>query len=127
MKQGRVSITSHDAHIYLRDTQDARQLVECVWGSKSTELTEEEMDPRGSFLVHTNDGKIIVDFINNAGQRLQRFSGNSADVLCRKMAPYHLVGPGQSGHAIYLGIQLARAEECLRIGKDFTQDQPIPR
>ena len=38
MQQGRVSITSHDAHIYLRDLSDARQLVECVWGSKAIEL-----------------------------------------------------------------------------------------
>ena len=127
MQQGSVSITSHSAHIYFRDIDDASQLTNCVWGNKSIELTEKDMDPRGAFIVRVHNGKIVLDCINDAGQRLQRFSSTSADVLNRKIAPYHVTGPGQSGHACYLGIQLARAEECLRRGKEFTQDQPIPR
>ena len=125
MRQGRVSITSHDAHIYLRDLSDARQLVECVWDNKSIELTEEDMDPRGSFRVHINEGRIIVEFVSATGQSLQRFSGTTANVLCRKMAPYYLTSPDQSAHACYLGMELMKAEWCLRNGKEYIQDETL--
>ena len=125
MRQGRVVITTHDAHIYFRDMSDARQLVECVWESKPIALTEEDMDPRGSFLVEVSERRIIVDVVNVAGQRLDRISGTSANVICRKMAPLYLIGPDQSGHACYLGMELMKAEWCLRNGKEYIQDETL--
>ena len=124
MQRGRVLITSHDAHIYMRDIKDVRQLVACAWGSTSLELSDADMDPRGSFLVRITEKNIVVDCVNGAGDLLQRFSGTDATDIYREIVHYHLIS--QPGHGCYLGIQLARAEECLRRNLSFTQDEPIP-
>ena len=124
MKQGKVIITSHDAHIYMRDIEDVRQLVQCAWGNKSLTLSDSDMDPRGSFLVRLIDNEIVVDLVDNNGQLLQQFSGTDANTISREIALNNLIS--QYGHGCYLGIQLARAEECLRRDLPFVQDQPIP-
>lgn len=124
MQRGKIVITSNDAHIYMRDIKDARQVVQCAWGNKSPELSESDMDPRGSFLVRIANEEIIVDCINNAGDLLQQFSGTSAESIYRQIVLYHLIS--QSSHGCYLGIQLARAEECLRRNLPFTQDEMVP-
>ena len=124
MEQGKVVITSHDAHIYMRDIKDVRQVVQCAWGNKSLTLSDADMDPRGSFLIRLTDNKIAVDLVNNSGQLLQQFSGTGADTIGREIALNHLMS--QSEHGCYLGIQLARAEECLRRDLPFVQDEPVP-
>lgn len=37
----------------------------------------------------------------------------------------HLVLDGDTGHAFYLGVELARAEIAWQLGKRYTQDQPL--
>ena len=123
MQRGKVIITSHDAHVYMHDIKDVRQLVQCAWGSKSLTLSESNMDPRGSFLIRIADDKVTVDCINNAGDLLQQFSGKNANEIYQEIVHYHLIS--QPEHGCYLGIQLARAEECLRRNLPFTQDKPI--
>ena len=124
IEQGKVTITSHDAHIYMRDIKDVRQVVQCAWGNRSLTLSDADMDPRGSFLVRLIDNEIVVDLVNNSGQLLQQFSGTDADAIGREIALSHLIS--QSEHGCYLGIQLARAEECLRRNLPFVQDEPVP-
>lgn len=125
-KPEKLIICSHDAHIYERDIEDARKLTECIWGQPPAELSEEEMDPRGSFIIRILNGRITVDFIDSVGQTLEKFSGTNADELNRQIGMRDLIGYGRSDHAIYLGVQLAIAEWCLIHNKPYEQDKPPP-
>lgn len=121
MRRGRVIIVSHDAHVHLRDSKGAQQVVQCA--RENNAFTAHDSNPRGSFHIYLSDSKIKVDCVNDTRDLLRCFSGSNADDVYQKMAQHHLVGRPECGY--YLGIQLARAEECLRRGLPFTQDQPI--
>jgi thymidylate synthase len=122
---GVLQITSQSAHFYESDWDNARKLAACAfWERPVNKMYDASAaDPRGVFLIRVSDGKIKVDFNTLGGQPLLQFEGKSADLLALKIAQNELIS--QSGHALDIGIQLARAEIALKKGIEFTQDRPL--
>ena len=123
MQRGRVIITSHDAHIQMRDSKNARQVVQRARESRSLTASSNP-NPRGSFQICIKGNSITVACVNGTGNLLQRFAGTDASELYREIVHHRLISKPE--HGCYIGVQLARAEECLRRNLPFTQDKPIP-
>ena len=123
IQRGRVIITSHDAHIQARDNKGVRQILRHT-REKNSPTPSNNPDPRGSFRIYIKGSSIVVDCINSKGNLLQQFTGTDASEIYRGIVHHHLIS--QPEHGCYIGVQLARAEECLRRNLPFTQDKPIP-
>lgn len=122
---GALQITSQSAHLYEGDWDNAKKLAQCAfWNRPPKKITNAaEADPRGLFLIHVSGGQIKVEFSSPTGQPLLQLEGQSADMLALEIAQHELIS--QSGHALDIGIQLARAELALQKGLEFTQDRPL--
>lgn len=122
---GALQITSQSAHLYEGDWDNAKKLAQCAfWDRPPKKMVDAtEADPRGIFLIRVSDGKIKVEFNTTTGQPLLQFEGKSADMLALKIAQNELIS--QSGHALDIGIQLARAELALQKGVEFIQDRQL--
>jgi dihydropteroate synthase-like protein len=76
-----------------------------------------EMDPAGSFRIGVAKGKIVV--IHDAVALV----GVSARDLLAEIVDRGLVT--RLDHAGYLGRELERAETAIRIGRSYSQDEPL--
>lgn len=121
---GALQITSQSAHIYEADWENARKLSACrFWERPATKLNADDADPRGIFVIRIQGDNIVVEFNSREGQPLLTLEGKSADMLALELAKHDLMSQG--GHALDIGIQLARAEIALKKGIAFTQDRPL--
>lgn len=122
---GSLQITSQSAHIYEGDWDNAKKLATCsFWEHPIQKMYDAaQADARGVFLIRVQKENIVVDFNSLNGQPLLTFEGKSADMLALQIAQNELIS--QSGHALDIGIQLARAEIALKKGVEFTQDRPL--
>jgi thymidylate synthase (methanogen type) len=122
---GVLQITSQSAHIYEGDWENANKLAACAFWQRPVQKMYDaaQADPRGIFIIRLQDKKIKIDFNSLTGEPLLQFEGVSADRLGLQIAQHELIS--QSGHALDIGIQLARAEIALKKGIAFTQDRPL--
>lgn len=117
---GDLVIVSQSAHIYADSWEAARQI--------TTEHAREYLknprlvrDPRGSFNIRVEGFQIRVDHYSPEGNLLATFNGGSARALQRELAFF----TSRIDHAIYLGMELAKAELALKNGWTYTQDQEL--
>lgn len=84
---------------------------------------EPELDPIGVFRVNVNhdEGCIEALYIGRKGRIL--IKGRSAKALRDEIIARGLVT--QLSHAMYLGAEFAKAEEALRLGKNYVQEAPL--
>jgi dihydropteroate synthase-like protein len=86
-----------------------------------------EMDPRGVFRVMVDrDARSIVALYyvsNEAGEPSIVVRGADADAVMAEVLRLGLVS--RLDHAAYLGGELVKAEEALRIGRDYVQDSAL--
>lgn len=117
---GDLVIVSQSAHIYADAWEPARSIVQEHQREylKNPRLVR---DPRGSFTVRVEGFQIHVDHYSPEGNLLATFSGTQARVLQRELAFY----VSRVDHAIYLGMELAKAELALKNGWAYTQDQEL--
>lgn len=122
---GMLQITSQSAHIYEADWENAKKLATCAFWERPVKKFYDvaDADPRGIFLIRVQNKKIMVDFNTLNGEPLLQFEGSSADYIALQIAQHDLIS--QSGHALDIGIQLARAEIALKKGIEFIQDRPL--
>lgn len=85
-------------------------------------------DPRGNFVVEVEKDFIKVAHYSPAGELLARYEADgrqpkAAEKLYREIAAN--VPPSCIGHALDLGVQLGRAEDAVKLGLPFVQDQPL--
>ncbi len=96
-------------------------------GAERVELDEYripvKIDPYGVFKIRVNheDGVIEALYIGFKGRRLIR--SRSAEAISNYIVDKGLVS--SLSHALYLGRELAKAEEALRIGKNYVQEKPL--
>ncbi|MEM4694759.1 MAG: dihydropteroate synthase-like protein [Ignisphaera sp.] len=85
--------------------------------------TEYALDPLGIFKIDVNhdEGFIEALYIGRKGKILIR--GKTAKAIRDEILSRELVS--SLSHAIYLGIELAKAEEALRTGKNYIQELPL--
>ncbi len=117
---GDLVIVSHSAHIYADSWEPARQIAQ----EHQREYFPNPRlvrDPRGSFNIRLEGFQIHVDHYSPEGTLLATFSGTTARALQRDLAFF----VSRVDHAIYLGMELAKAELALKNGWRYTQDQGI--
>lgn len=83
---------------------------------------EPKPDPTGYFLIDVDHerGVIIIEFRGRGGTF--RLEGSSALSLAREAVRRSGV---TAEHAAYLGYELYKAELALRLGRTYTQDEPL--
>ena len=78
-------------------------------------------DPASNFLIRLHDGCINLTHLSPDGKRLETFSDTSAVALYQQLADEFRVS--DINHALYLGYELARAQQALISGELYEQDQ----
>jgi len=84
---------------------------------------EYELDPLGVFKIRVNHDEECIEalYIGKKGKIL--IKGKSARAIRDEILRRGLVS--SLSHAFYLGIELAKAEEALSIGKNYIQEKPL--
>ena len=62
--------------------------------------------------------------MNPTGSKIGTYSGKTAMQVYQKLVEDHALSI--IGHALDLGGELQKAEMCLRLGLQYTQDRPVP-
>ena len=120
--QGALTIVSQSAHIYEQDFDEAKKTAMCFRETIS-EITAEKMDKRGACIVRIDGDTIILELKSPFGDVLQTFESKTANEMVKTLG--HLDLLQQSGHALDIGVQLARAEIAIKKGIPFIQDKDI--
>ncbi len=117
---GDLTINSQSAHIYEDCFVKARSIVEKYY-HKYVMPAPLQWDPRGSFYIEITDDEIIVHHLSGSNEVIGAYSGKTAKELRDKIIRDSVVG--NTAHAMYLGIELARAEYALKRGEEYKQDE----
>ncbi len=117
---GDLVIVSQSAHIYADSWEPARAITHehAREYLKNPRLVR---DPRGSFNIRVEGYQIHVDHYSPEGNLLATFNGSNARTLQRELGFY----VSRVDHAIYLGMELAKAELALKNNLTYTQDQDL--
>lgn len=117
---GDLVLISQSAHIYA-DSWDAARLITTEHAREYLKNPRLVRDPRGSFNIRVEGFQIRVDHYSPEGNLLATFNGSNARALQRELAFY----TSRVDHAIYLGMELEKAELALKNGWTYTQDQEL--
>jgi thymidylate synthase len=109
---GPVTVISHSISIDRKELDRALALI----GHRSFTIRE---DPCGYFRLSLDGAEILVEH-RHGDVTLKEYRGRKAVHLQHQLA--RDLALSDLNHAMYLGRQLARAEECLRTGTEFEQE-----
>ncbi len=80
-------------------------------------------DPRGYYVIKTENNKIIVDHYSPVSKLLKSYNGTTCrditdqiNSTCHPTNPYHIS---------YLGEELAKAEISIKFNLQYTQDMEL--
>lgn len=122
---GSLVTISTRAHIYQSAYETAQYLVK-----KHRKKVREVWDQRGNLAIKVEGKKIVVVHYSPDGRFLQEFKVDgcqprAADKVAEELLRRQVIS--QVSHALYLGQQLARAEEAIKLGLKFEQDKELMR
>jgi thymidylate synthase len=119
LKMGPLITISQSAHIYDDTWSNAEQLIKQQYLRISRKI--DYYDPTGNFLVEIAEKEIVVTQTTPGnGEVVGCYSGKDALKLLREICA---ASPSiRVDHAGYLGMELQRASECLKIGAKYIQD-----
>ena len=80
-------------------------------------------DPRGLFIISTEDNKISACFKTPNGEILLTITGKTALGVAKKIAQLELTNLPE--HLIDIGCELQKAEIAISQGIAYTQDKPL--
>lgn len=107
---------SQSAHLYDHAFAYADEVVEKYYGKTQKQYN----DPVGNFLVEVVESQIKVSRMDATGKSVREYAGRNVGQLLDAIA---LDAPAiKPEHAMYLGVQINTAWNCLRFGENFTQD-----
>ncbi|MGQ9919701.1 MAG: DUF4346 domain-containing protein [Desulfobacca sp.] len=109
---GPITVVSHSISIDRKELDRALAMLH----HRTCRLRE---DPYGYFRLSLDNGNILVEH-RYGDVTLKEYRGTKAVHLQQQLA--RDLALSDLNHALYLGRQLARAEECLRTGRDFEQE-----
>ncbi len=81
-----------------------------------------KQDPRGSFKISLQEGSIMVVHYQKMQPTVALY-GQTAWELYQEIINRELVS--RMEHAAYLGQELQKAEDALKLGKNYVQDFPL--
>ncbi len=118
IEPGILTIISGSAQIYRHYYQQVNEMLE-----KFRKKEEDFHDPRGNFLIAVRDSKIIATLSDpKTGRELEKFEGSTAAELYKKIA---FKADINTGHAMYLGSELMKAEIALKNNVVYEQDSEL--
>jgi len=123
LPMGDLTTISASAHIYDFNFKEALKIIENNYDPAFEE------DPRGYFKISIGKNEIIAEHCNPEGNVLKTYT-QKMDVqkpameLSRKINKDLAVS--LTSHAFDLGIELYKAETCLKLGINYTQDAVLP-
>jgi thymidylate synthase len=117
---GDLAILSHSAHVYAHDWEAAGDLTTHHYRAVDPRLVR---DARGSFVIALEPPEIVVRHYTPEGEHLQSWRGTNARELGLTVLPY----VGETSHAIYLGMELQKAEFAIMLNQPaaYHQDRPL--
>ncbi|HLC67205.1 MAG TPA: thymidylate synthase [Candidatus Nanoarchaeia archaeon] len=114
---GKFTITSVSAHVYQHNFREVLELIE----QNINHLARFVVDPKGLFVVEVKEGLIQVEYRTNEGELIQTFSGKNGEELYKDIARDDIFS--FFAHSAYLGYQIAKAEQSLKLGIPYVQDK----
>jgi thymidylate synthase len=120
LKMGPLITISQSAHIYDDTWENAEQLIQQQYLAICRQI--DYHDPAGNFVIEVAEDKIVVTHTTpGSGSFVACYSGFDALKLVREICA---ASPSiRPDHAGYLGMELHKAAECLKTGKQYVQDR----
>ena len=120
LRMGPLMILSQSAHIYDDCWENADRLIQQQYAKICRDL--DYYDEAGNFLIEIADGKMVVTQTTpGSGEVVACYAAKDPLRLVREIcAASPAIRPD---HAGYLGMELQKAAECLKLGKQYIQDQ----
>ncbi|MCL1467750.1 thymidylate synthase [Argonema galeatum] len=120
LKMGPLITVSQSAHIYDDTWENADRLIKQQYSAICKQM--DYCDPSGNFLIEIADNKIVVSQTTpGSGEIVARYSSKDALKLIREICN---ASPAiRPDHAGYLGLELQKAADCLKTGKQYIQDR----
>lgn len=120
LKLGPLITLSQSAHIYDDTWSNAEQLIKEQYAAIFKKL--DYYDPAGNFLIEIAEEKIVVTHTTpGSGEIVGCYSGKNPLKLIKEIcADLPAICPD---HAGYLGMELQKAANCIRLDKLYIQDQ----
>ena len=112
MTPGAITVISHSISIDRRELDRALEVI----GRRPFEV---RTDPYGYFRISLDQGEIVVEH-RWGDVTLKTYRSDSARQLQHRLA--RDLALSDLNHALYLGRQLAHAEQCLQTGQEFIQE-----
>ena len=112
LSPGPITVVSHSISIDRKEMDRALAMV----SRRGFSIRE---DPCGYFRLSLDEGEILVEH-RHGDVTLKEYRDKKAVRLQHQLA--RDLALSDLNHAMYLGRQLARAEECLRTGREFEQE-----
>jgi len=120
LRMGPLITVSQSAHIYDDCWENADRLIAKQYAAICQQRSYN--DPSGNFLIETDGEEIIVTQTTpGSGEVVQQYFSNDPLKLVREIC---FSSPAiQPDHIGYLGMELQKAMECLKAGKQYIQDR----
>jgi thymidylate synthase len=120
LKMGPLITLSQSAHIYDDTWSNAEQLIQQQYVAICRNI--DYYDPAGNFLIEIADGQIVVTHTTpGSGEIVACYYGKNALKLIREIcAASPAIRPD---HAAYLGLELQKAADCIKLDKSYIQDK----
>lgn len=116
IEPGLLIIISGSAQIYNNYYQQVEEMLK-----KYENIRKTCHDKRGNYQIKIENNEIVVTLLHpETGVELEKYSGKTAYELKEKIASAASLN---TGHAIYLGTELAAAEMCLKNNEPYEQDE----
>ncbi|MFA6082246.1 MAG: thymidylate synthase [Patescibacteria group bacterium] len=122
---GSLAITSHSAHMYEEDWENAKKLVDCALRGRVKAQFDEsaDLDPRGIVRIQVDGGKIILKLISLSGTEIAEEIGTKAREIALRLAKRNLLSRGD--HYVDITLELIKAELALQLNIPYNQDKPL--
>jgi thymidylate synthase len=120
LKMGPLITISQSAHIYDDTWENADNLIQQQYAAICNQ--QDYYDPSGNFLIEITNSQIAVTQTTpGSGEAVACYFGKNPLKLVREIcAASPAIRPD---HAAYLGMELQKAAECLKTGKQYIQDR----
>ena len=120
LRLGPLITLSQSAHIYDDCWENADSLIEKQYSTICNRRSYD--DPSGNFLIEVEGGNmVVIQTTAGSGEAIKQYSGKDPLKLIREIC---FDSPAvQPEHIGYVGMELQKAAECIKSGKQYTQDK----
>jgi thymidylate synthase len=116
---GDLVINSQSAHIYDDCFDTVKDILKKHYDKYVPKPTM-ALDPRGSFAISTKSGEIFAEHLSTGNDVIGIYRGKTAIEVRDAIAKDNVLG--STAHALYLGIELYKAQAALETGSAYEQD-----